>query len=95
MPNQVNNPDQELGYTVEEGQKYFANSDMGSAAALIVCGFELASLDKGDARKVKFVFKGREGITKAMDDYWNCKLPVDAQTYFNAIKRLKNQLRAG
>lgn len=35
-----NHPDQELGYTVEEDRQYYANSDMGSAAALIVCGFE-------------------------------------------------------
>jgi hypothetical protein len=91
---QPNKLDHELGYTVEEDRQYYANSDMGSAAALIVAGFELASLDKGDPKKIKFIFKGRKGITQAMDDYWNNKLQGDLQTYFNTLKRLKNQIHS-
>jgi uncharacterized protein (UPF0262 family) len=57
-------------------------------------GFELASMDRSEPKKIKFIFKGRKGITQAMEDYWNNKLQGDLQTYFNTLKRLKNQIYA-
>ena len=92
---QHNSVKKELEYVpIAEDKQYYVNSDMGSAAALIVSGFELASLDRSDPKKVRFIFKGRIGIKEAMDNYWNCNLPLDSQTYFNALKRLKNQLNS-
>jgi len=75
-----------------EAEKYFATHDMACAAALIMRGFEMSSLDKGDPRKVKFVFKGSKGISDALKDFWDGRLLVDAQGYFNVIKRLKNMI---
>ena len=93
MPKQSNMIDQELGHDpIAEDKQYYVNSDMGSAAALIVSGFELASMDRSEPKKIKFIFKGRKGITQAMEDYWNNKLQGDLQTYFNTLKRLKNQI---
>ena len=84
---------QELEYLpIEESGQLYAHSDLGASAALLVSGFELASLERDGSRRVKFIFKGRDGIAEAMDAYWNNALPVDAQSYFNALKRLKNQI---
>jgi hypothetical protein len=86
-------PLSELEYIpLEENHKYFSTHDLGCAAALIVCGFELLSLDKEDPKKVKLIFRNKEGIHELITDFWNSNLRVDAQAYFNAIKRLKNQI---
>jgi hypothetical protein len=44
-----NTQNQELEYVpIAEDKQYYVNSDMGSAAALIVSGFELASMDRSE-----------------------------------------------
>jgi Domain of unknown function (DUF5659) len=80
---------------IKEHCKYFNTSDMGCSAALVCAGFDLASLDKANPRKVLFVFNKRVGIDDAAHNYWNGNLKVDAQGLFNAIKRLKNQIYSG
>ena len=67
-------------------------TDLGNVAALIEAGFELLSLDRGDPKKVRFIFKGKAGLNQAVKDYWDSKLTVIAQNYFNTIRRLKNQI---
>jgi hypothetical protein len=84
---------QELEYIpLGESDRYFTTHDLGASAALIVQGYELASLDKGVPQKVKFIFKGGAGISRCLQDYWDNKLQGSLQDYFNALKRLKNQI---
>lgn len=86
-------PKQELEYIpLSESDKYFTTHDLGVAAALIVQGYELVSLDKGVPSKVKFIFRGAKGIGQCMQDFWDNKLQGNLQDYFNALKRLKNQI---
>jgi len=76
-------------------QEYFKTFDLGTAAALMVYGYELDSLVRDNPRKVEFVFRkdGRKkGISDIVEEYFADKLEVPALSFFNAIKTLKNRI---
>jgi hypothetical protein len=50
------------------------------------------ALNKENPQKVKFIFKSTEDIEEVIKEYWNRGLQVDAQTYFNSLKSIKNQI---
>lgn len=84
---------QELEYIpLGKSDEYFITHDLGVAAALIVQDCQLVSLDKSERSRVKFIFKGSEDVNQGIQDYWDNKLQGSLQEYFNAIKRLKNQI---
>lgn len=70
----------------------FTTYDLGCSVALICAGFELLTLDKANPRKVLLVFKRKDGIESAVDNYWSDRLEVKARTYFDTLKMLKNRL---
>lgn len=70
----------------------FRSFDLGLSAALISAGFSLISLDKGDQRKVQFIFRRSDGIDSIVEKYWDDKLEIRARTYFDALKMLKNRI---
>lgn len=71
---------------------YFYTFDLGCSATLISIGFELISLDKGNPRKVKFIFMRNSSIEEAVNNYWSDKLKVNARTFFDNLKMLKNRI---
>lgn len=76
----------------DNSNQSFSSHDIGLVAFLLSKKFELIGLDKTFKNKVLFNLKNSEGIEKAINSYWNFKSTVDAQTYFNQLKRLKNQI---
>jgi len=66
--------------------------DLACAAALISEGFILLTLDKENPRKVQFVFNESNHIVEVIDKYWSDKLKVNARTFFDNIKMLKNRI---
>jgi len=72
--------------------KQFHTHDLGCSAALISMGFQLISLDKQNPKKVKFIFFKRDGIDKAVTDYWSDRMRLKARTFFDNIKMLKNRI---
>lgn len=66
--------------------------DLGAAALLVTAGFELIGLDKTNPRKVQFVFNRAKGIEKVVDGYWTDKAEVEARSFFDNIKMLKNRI---
>jgi hypothetical protein len=76
----------------EDPEVYWATFDLGCSAALTSIDFEIISLDRTNPHKIKFIFLKKPGLESAINDYWGNNLKVDAQTYFNNIKRLKNQI---
>lgn len=73
-------------------ETYFTTFDLGLAAALIAAGYTLDHLDKTNPNKAQFAFKRTYGVEETFKRFWDMKLHVDAQTYFNALKLLKNRL---
>jgi hypothetical protein len=81
-------PTENLG----DNKNTFQSHDIGLAAYLLCQNFELVGLDKAMKNKVLFILKKTNGINAEIKKYWDFKSSVDAQSYFNQIKRLKNQI---
>jgi len=71
---------------------FFLSHDIGLIGYLLCQNFELVGLDKAVRNKVLFILKRGDGIDTEVKKYWDFKSSVDAQSYFNQIKRLKNQI---
>jgi len=85
-------PEEYTYLPLDDTQNYFYSHDIGLVAYLLCQNFELVGLDKAVRNKVLFILKRGEGIDTEVKKYWDFKSSVDAQSYFNQIKRLKNQI---
>lgn len=74
--------------------KSFRTSELGLAAALVCVGIPLDHLESVDNRRVGFVFLKREKLDKAIQDFWQGSLLVDAKKYFYALKEIKSRIYA-
>lgn len=70
----------------------FLTFDLGLASALATLGYELWEIDKTNPRKAQFIFKRDKDIDKAVNDYWNNNLPVNARSIVDNQKMIKNRL---
>jgi len=70
----------------------FLTFDLGLASALVTFGYKLLKLDKGNPRKVQFIFRREVDIEKVADDYWADCLEVKARAFFDNVKMLKNRI---
>jgi hypothetical protein len=77
---------------LDDNVNYFYTHDLGCSAALIACGYELTSLDKANPRKAMFIFNRSRGIDEVAGDYWADRLKINARSYFDTIKMVKNRL---
>lgn len=77
---------------LEENLDYFYTSDMGLTAALFTAEFQIYSIDKKNPSKATFIFKKDRDLEKFVERYWSDKLVVNARTYFNNLKMLKNRI---
>lgn len=77
---------------LDDTKNYFYSHDIGLVAYLLCLDFELVGLDKAIRNKVQFILKKEPSIEDEIKNYWDFKSSVDAQSYFNQIKRLKNQI---
>lgn len=94
MTKKLNDPKlkEEQNTPLNENKKFFCSHDIGLVACLLCQKFELVGMDKTISRKVLFKIKANKDIDVAIKNYWDFKSSVDAQGYFNQIKRLKNQI---
>ncbi len=73
----------------------FRTSDLGFAAALLSNRYaELIGLEKSNPKRVEFVlrFPNEDDFNFWGGEYSMGQIEVDALTYFNAIKTLKNRI---
>ena len=76
---------------IESAQSY-SSHDIGLTAALLSSGYEMLAMDKTDRARARFVLRRTPGIDSSINDYWGGKLSVDARTFFDTLKMLKNRL---
>jgi hypothetical protein len=69
-------------------------TDLGLAALFLVHGAKLIALHQIDAKKVAFEFQGVD-LDLVERNFWNKTTSVDALTYFEAIRAIKNRLYSG
>lgn len=66
--------------------------DLGVSTALLCAGFELLSLNRNNPRKVLFIFRREEKIDETANTYFADQLKLNARSYFDQLKALKNRL---
>jgi hypothetical protein len=88
----MNNPTISYIPFYEDDTKVFSSYDLGASSALSALGYKLLKIDKGQGSKSLFLFESSEELIESAQMYWRGELQVDALTYFNAIKTIKNQL---
>ncbi len=77
---------------LDDTERYFYSHDIGLISCLLCQKFELVGLDKALKNKVLFIIKRGNGLDEAVKKYWDFNSCVDAQSYFNQLKRIKNQI---
>lgn len=71
---------------------HFLSYDIGLVAALTTLHFELLSLDRTNSRKIGFIFPQTPELEQATQEYFAGRLSVDARSFFENIKMLKNRI---
>ncbi len=79
--------------SLESTTEYFHSQDLGLIAYLLCSRkHELVDIDKTNKGKVLFTIRRNMSTDSEISKFWNFKSSVDAQSYFNQIKSLKNRI---
>lgn len=70
----------------------FSTFDLGLAAVLLTLKYELLELDRSYPKKIRFVFKRERNIEQVINDYFDDKIELPAQSLLNNQKILKNRI---
>jgi hypothetical protein len=71
---------------------HFVSYDIGLVAALSTLHFELLSLNRDNPRKIGFIFTRTPELEQATQEYFAGRLVVDARSFFENTKMLKNRI---
>lgn len=71
---------------------YFLSYDIGLASALTTLHLELLSLNRDNPRKIGFIFSRTPDLDQAVQEYFAGRLLVDARSFFENTKMLKNRI---
>ena len=73
--------------------EFFSTYDLGLSCALFCLGHGLYTLDKTEnTNKAQFIFRRDMTIDGDIEAYWNDRLKLNARSYFDAIRTIKNRL---
>lgn len=67
-------------------------TDLGLAAALVSCGYEIQQVSRDVDNRAYFIFNQSEQLGLATLEYWGNSLNVKARTYFDNTKMLKSRI---
>lgn len=72
---------------------FFMTFDLGLCCALSCLDHELHAIDKSmNLNKAQFIFRRDTRTDRDIEAYWNDHLKVNARSYFDAIRGVKNRL---
>ena len=69
----------------------YQTSDLCLATTLSLY-LPIENVDKSNTKRVVFTFGNSPKITEIIDSYWDNKLRVDPQQFFNQIKLIKSRI---
>ena len=72
-------------------EHYYKISDLALATALSLY-FSIKKIEAITPRQARFVFQKSKQLDKLVRDYWQGKVKVEPQTYFNKLKNVKSRL---
>ena len=70
----------------------FSTFDLGLASVLLTLKYELLELDRSYPKKIRFIFKRERNIEQVINDYFEDKIEVPAQSLLQNQKLLKNRI---
>lgn len=70
----------------------FSTFDLGLAAVLLTLKYELLELDRSYPKKIRFIFKRERNLEQVINDYFDDKIELPAQSLLNNQKILKNRI---
>ena len=70
----------------------FSTFDLGLAAVLLTLKYELLKLDRSYPKKIRFIFKRERNIEQVINDYFDDKIELPAQSLLQNQKILKNRI---
>ena len=70
----------------------FFTFDLGLASVLLTLKYELLELDRSYPKKIRFIFKRERNIEQIINDYFEDKIEVPAQSLLQNQKILKNRI---
>jgi hypothetical protein len=74
-------------------EEFFSTFDLGLTSALFCLEHELYAVDKDNSpSKAQFIFRRDKTIERDIEAYWNTQLKLNARSYFDAIRCVKNRL---
>jgi hypothetical protein len=79
-------------FEASSDDSHFLSYDIGLAAALTTLHFELLSLNRDNLRKIGFIFSRTPELEQATQEYFAGRLLVDARSFFENTKMLKNRI---
>lgn len=68
--------------------------DLGTAAALVACGFDIEYTNRDALGRTYFNFQETTELDEAVNGYFSNTLHVIARKYFDALKMLKDRIYA-
>jgi len=69
-------------------------SDLGLAAALVTCGFEILQTTRDPYGRANFFFEENAALADTINAYWADSLELKARKYFDNTKMLKVRIYA-
>ena len=70
----------------------FSTFDLGLASVLLTLKYELLELDRSYPKKIRFIFKRERNIEQVINDYFEDKIELPAQSLLHNQKILKNRI---
>ena len=70
----------------------FSTFDLGLAAVLLTLKYELLELDRSYPKKIRFIFRRERNIERVINDYFDDKIELPAQSLLQNQKILKNRI---
>lgn len=76
---------------ISKNKNQFSTSDL-NLAAVISLSFPMQEINRGNPRKVQFIFEENKEIEELIKKYWNKELKVEPQEYSNQLRLIKNRI---
>ncbi len=68
--------------------------DLGVAAALVTCGFEIVDTNRDKNGRTYFIFQETTMLNEAVNGYYADTLQIKARKFFDNTKMLKGRIYA-
>lgn len=77
--------------TISKQENFYNTSDL-ALATVISLFYPIKEVDKTNPRKALFLFCRDEKLDELVEEYWNGRLKVEPQQFFNQLRIVKARL---